>query len=164
MVKLDKDALIAHLDQKQLKPQWQAESNQIVMAFRLGKVDFPIFLRIAGDEDFLQVLSFMPANVKHGTQSALARFLHVLNNQVNLPGFSMDDEQNLIFYRIILPCPGREVSEAMLEKFLGAVFNVSNAFFPLISQLADGSLSYRDALKKLRELKPQQQTQQQNRS
>jgi hypothetical protein len=158
MVKLDKDSLLKHLDEKQLKPQWQEESNQIIMAFRLGKIDFPIFLRIAEDEDFLQILSFMPCSIKHGTHAALARFLHVINNQVNLPGFSMDDEQNLLFYRVILPCVNREVDEKMLEKYLGAVFNVSNSFYPLIVKLADGSLTYKDALTELRTLKPAQET------
>lgn len=154
MVKLTNDSLLKHLEEKQLKPQLQQETNQIVMAFRLNNKDFPIFLRIADDEDFLQVLSFLPTKIKEGQHSPVARFLHHINNQVNLPGFSMDDQQDLVFYRIILPCPNREVNEQMLEKFLGAIFNVSNTFFPIISPLAEGEMAYKDSMKKLRELRP----------
>lgn len=155
MVKLTNSDLLKHLEDKQLKPQLQTETGQIVMAFRLNNKDFPIFLRIAEDEDFLQVLSFLPTKIKEGQHSAVGRFLHHVNNQVNLPGFSMDDQQDLVFYRIILPCPGREVNEQMLEKFLGAIFNVSNTFFPIISTLSEGTSQYKDAMKKLRELKPE---------
>ncbi len=155
MTKLTNEDLLKHLEEKQLKPQLQEETGQIVMAFRLNEKDFPIFLRIAEDEDFLQVLSFLPTKIKEGQHSAVARFLHHINNQVNLPGFSMDDQQDLVFYRIILPCPNKEVNEAMLEKFLGAIFNVSNTFFPIVSSLAEGISSYKDTMKKLRELKPE---------
>lgn len=154
MVKLTNQDLLKHLEEKQLKPQLQTETGQIVMAFRLNNKDFPIFLRIAEDEDFLQVLSFLPTKIKEGQHSAIARFLHHVNNQVNLPGFSMDDQQDLVFYRIILPCPDRVVNEAMLEKFLGAIFNVSNTFFPIVSSLAEATIPYKDAMKKLRELRP----------
>lgn len=155
MVKLTNEDLLRHLEEKQLKPQLQNETGQIVMAFRLNNKDFPIFLRIAEDEDFLQVLSFLPTKIKEGQHSAIGRFLHHVNNQVNLPGFSMDDQQDLVFYRIILPCPGREVNEQMLEKYLGAIFNVSNTFYPIVSQLAEATASYKDAMKKLRDLKPE---------
>jgi hypothetical protein len=155
MIKLTNSDLLKHLEEKQLKPQMQNETGQIVMAFRLNNKDFPIFLRIAEDEDFLQVLSFLPTKIKEGQHSAIARFLHHVNNQVNLPGFSMDDQQDLVFYRIILPCPGRELSEQMLEKFLGAIFNVSNTFYPIVSQLSEATISYKDAMKKLRELRPE---------
>lgn len=154
MVKLTNDDLIKHLDEKQLKPQFQEETGQIVMAFRLNNKDFPIFLRIAEDEDFLQILSFLPTKIKEGQHSAVARFLHHVNNQVNLPGFAMDDQQDLVFYRVILPAPDKELNEAMLEKFLGAIFNVSNTFFPIVSSLSEGTINFKEGMKKLRELRP----------
>ncbi len=154
MIPLNLTALNKHLDKKQMKPQLQEETNQILLAFRIDDNNFPIFLRISEEEEFVQILTFFQGELKPTAIAPLSRFLHYLNNQVNLPGLSMDEKENLIFYRTILPCSGKKIDDAQLEKYIGAAFNVCQNFHPLITEITEGKIGFDEAMKKLSSFQP----------
>ncbi len=147
-----------YLSSKKYDASIQEETDQVLVLLKISGHDFPLFLRIFDDSDLLQLLVFMPTNIKPGTHSDLARLLHLLNKELDIPGFGMDEAQEVVFYRYMLPIPGKKIEEELLESYIKSIELICESISSSVIAVAAGVATYSEILRKIKENQANQTT------
>lgn len=155
MLSLKIDDLHDYLIKEQFPVQIQKETQQIYMIYKIEKREFPLFIRVFPGGDLLQLISFIPCNLKAGSHGDLARLLHMLNKELDIPGFGMDENANLIFYRVMIPAVDKQVNEDHLKRYVNSIEQILINFGSLIAMVAFGATSFDDVRKQIKPLQPQ---------
>lgn len=148
MIPSTNDGIIKFLTQHKLNPSVQKETNQVYVVFKIDGQDFPLFFRIYEGEELLQMLIFFPLQLKPERLNPMARMLHLLNKEIDLPGFGMDESVGLVFHRITIPIFNHKIETNLLESYLQAVPKICKQFYPAIAGTALTDLSFEEILKK----------------
>lgn len=148
MVALTIKALEEHLKMLKLEPQLQKETNQLIIIYKVGGADFPLFFRIFEGGDLLQMITFIPCNIKASAIPDLARLLHLLNKEVDLPGFGMDEKAGIVYYRFMLPALRGQVEGEILETVIDTIKKITETFANVIAAVAVGAASFDEVMKK----------------
>lgn len=151
MIPLNLSAIQKHLKEKQFDPSEQPETNQIYLIFDLHAQKFPLFIRVIEDSGLLQMLAFMPFNINPNAANDTARFLHLLNKELDVPGFGMDESAHLIFYRVMIPASKGEIDPDIIDAFVVSMKSVCETFFPAIAAVGQGAATYEEVFKKMKE-------------
>lgn len=141
-IKLNVQNVLSYLRDKKYDAQLQSETQQVYILFNFDGVEFPLFVRVDEGPKVLQLFMFMPCSVNPKTFGDTARLLHLLNKEVDMPGFGMEEKAGVLFFRWVFPTPSGEVQEPLLDKFLTAIPQVSKICFPVIASVANGTVSY----------------------
>ncbi len=149
MIPLTIPALQEHLKALKLDPIFQQETNQLIVIFKIDGYDFPLFFRIFEGAQLLQLITFIPCNLKASAAPSLARLLHLINKEIDLPGFGMDEKASIVYYRMMLTAVNGEIDGKVLETISSTLKTLCETFGPVISAVASGAASYEDVLKKL---------------
>lgn len=134
----------------------QDNTNQLSFVFEHEKKEFPIFFRPLHEAELLQILTFVPCTIQDNKIAELARFLHMLNKELDVPGFCLDEQSKTVFYRLILPTLKQEFDPEALEAFINTSQVVCKSFGTVIDALAAGTISLTEILKKAGQLKAAQ--------
>lgn len=151
MMKVSLDNLLKFLEKRNYDAKLQNETQQIYHILKISGMEFPLFIRIFDQSDLLQLLVFMPAQIKPGTHADLARLLHLINKELDIPGFGMDENSGVAFYRLMLPIFGKKIDETLLETFLKSIQTICESISPSVIAVASGQISYGDILRKAKE-------------
>ncbi len=153
MFKLSLPNLQKKLKDLSFQPQVQADTNQVYIVLKQDKQEWPLFFRILHDGELLQMVAFIPTNYIEKCQADLCRFLLMLNKELDMPGFCIDEGSKTIFYRLILPSHKKEISDETFEAFLNTTQTVILNFAPVIEAIGVGAMTVDEVLKKAQELK-----------
>lgn len=104
MVQLAQNALLQVLKEMKLDPIWQKETDQIYVLLTIAKREVPIFFGLRGGNTLLQTIAYLPYDLPQKSIGQVARLLHLLNRDIDVPGFGIDEEQRLMFFRCVIPC------------------------------------------------------------
>lgn len=151
MIPLDLNKIKHYLSTKGIEGEIQQESNQLCVLFKFGEREYPLFIRIYEGDALLQLLTFLPCNTKENTLGDTARLLHLLNKEVDTPGFGMDESAMLVFYRSMVPVNERKIDEKLFDAYLSASQVLCQSFAPVIAAVAYGAVTFEDVLKKTKE-------------
>ena len=110
-----------------------------------------MFVRLLPGETLVQVLVFFPCNLKPETASGTGRLLHLLNKDLDLPGFGMDEEAKVVFYRLMVPIKDKKLDKELLHAFLDTCQLVCKTFVNAIVGVAYGSITFEQILEKAKE-------------
>lgn len=133
--------------------EFQKETGQLYMLISQGMANFPFFIRLYDHGELLQLIAFMPFSLKEGHEADVARLLHTINKDIDLPGFGMDETNGIIFYRLMLPIYKLHLEEATLELLVNIFPNICQTFSAPIMAVAQGKESLKTVLKALNQLK-----------
>jgi hypothetical protein len=139
------------LAKKKIDAQMQKETGQLYIANTFQGVEFPTFLRVYEGGELLQILLFIPSNIKAGTEKEVARLLNLINKEIDIPGYGMDENSNVIFYRIMIPAFKQQIQEEIIERYLSSLEQLCKTFTPAIVAVSQGHMTYEEILKKLQE-------------
>lgn len=156
MVQLTSDHLIAFLKGKGYQPKLENEGGQVIFQEKIHGHDFPVFMRIYPEAKLLQVLIFLPIEVKESTIPDLARQLLMFNKELDIPGFGLDEQSRTTFFRVMIPAHNKEIEESILENFLNTMSTVVDSFTPAISTVASGQMTFTEMLQRIKENSKQQ--------
>lgn len=148
MIPCRNESLEKFLKGQNLAPEFQKETGQIYVLFKIDGQDFPLFFRIYEGEELLQLLIFFPLQVPKHRFDPMARMLHLLNKEIDLPGFGIDEGVGLVFHRIVIPIFDKKIDTHLLESYLKAAPKICQQFFQAIAGTATSDLSFEDILKK----------------
>lgn len=148
MIRLTLPDLMQYLQSNELTPQLQEATKQIFIVFKMNRMEYPLFLKTDGQ--ILQLLLFLPCIIQPQMQADVARFLHLLNKELDLPGFGMDEGPGVIFYRCILPSTNGSIHQLLLDNYIITMKKVGQVFTPIVSAVANG-LRFDQAVVKVRE-------------
>ena len=152
-MKVNEHNLVETLKKLKFEPKVQPETKQVYIVFEHEKREFPIFFRNLHEGELLQLLTFIPTNVDADKVQEVARFLHMLNKELDVPGFCIDEQSLTVFYRLVLPTLKKEFDPEALEAFLNTSQVVCKSFGTVIEALSVGALSLEEILKKANQLK-----------
>ena len=147
-IKLNQDELIKLLNKFQLEPTLQSETDQIYIVMKIADQEVPIFLGIRSEETLLQSVAYIPYQLEEKALNEVSRVLHILNRELDVPGFGLDEQQKLMFYRCVILCPDHELDEKILELYLATTRIAVESFMGAISMVASGKQTVDDFLKK----------------
>lgn len=145
------DSLVKFLQSKDFDAKLQTETNQVFVLIKIENYEFPLFLRIFDQSDLLQLLVFMPAQIKSGTHDDLARLMHLINKQLDIPGFGMDEDNGVAFYRVMLPILDGQIDDRLLDSFLKSIRMICESISPSVIAVASGLTTYSEMLRKAKE-------------
>ncbi len=100
--------------------QTDAETQQHYFMFSLANLEVPFFVKVDKDNILLQLVSYLPFQVAKDGAPTLARALHVFNRQMEVPGFGMEETEGTVFYRLVYPCPSKQIDEATTRLLIHA--------------------------------------------
>lgn len=147
MIALNTNALLSYLKENGFTPQLHPDAQQFFILLQIDEHEIPVFFIIRPETHLLQLISYIPFEVRKEAVSELARLLHLFNQQIDMPGFGMDETQLLLFYRSVLPCPSGQVDPNLIDMYLGTARIAIETFIKPIALVASGHTSL-DALLK----------------
>lgn len=157
MLSLNLSEVQQFLTSKNYNVQLQKETNQLYILLKIEEREFPLFIRIYEESDLLQLILFIPVVIQAGTENDLARLLHTLNKEIDVPGFGMDENSKIVFYRIMIPAFKKKLESELVETFMKSLPLVAESFAPVIMTAAAGNATYAQIMKKMEELQRSQQ-------
>lgn len=161
MINMTPDTILAFMKQNKYEAELQKDTNQVYTIFKVQQKEYPLFLRVFDEGHLLQLLVFIPShltpNEKKGGEvkagvADLARLLHLLNKELDVPGFGMDEMAGVVFYRVMLPTPKKKVDPDLLLAFLKTVEHVCKMFSTPIEAVSSGQMTLDQILAKAQEL------------
>lgn len=142
MINLTHDTLLEHLKERGLEPQLQESTSQIYFPYKSTKQEFTVFLRIYEGGQQLQIMTFFPHPIRPGRFDVMGRVLHLLNKEIDCPGFGLDESTGLSFHRVMLPAEENRVSQKLLNVYLDAIPSLCEQFYPAIFMAATSGLTF----------------------
>ncbi len=139
MLELKLNKIHEYLRQKKFDAHIQHETRQIYFINKIHNKEFPVFIRIFDEQKMLQILIFMPCGLTPAGLNDTARLLHLLNKELDLPGFGMDENAGAIFYRLTIPFFTDKFDETLLDGFLVSIKELSHTLYPAIELAATGT-------------------------
>lgn len=145
---LSKDRLLAHLKKKGFNAEHQAETDQIAVILNIDGTDFPLFIRILPQGPVLQLLVFIPCRLQDKTMPDVARLLHLLNKEMDVPGFGLDETANVLFYRVTIPALSNKIDMTLFDTYVGSIQVICRSFTPVITNVSLGTMTFKSVLEK----------------
>ncbi|MCC5833029.1 MAG: YbjN domain-containing protein [Chlamydiales bacterium] len=144
---LNHDNLQNFLKKIGFEPIFQEATNQVYILMKIKEVDLPLFFGISLESSLLQIVGYLPYQLHAPAFGETARMLHLLNKQLDMPGFGMDENEKLMFYRSVIPCPEDKVDENLLGMYIGTLRFACDTFMYAIGSIAAGKIKVDDFLK-----------------
>jgi len=151
MLSLDYTSLLKHINSNGYVAELQKETDQIAVLINIDNVQYPLFIRILTEGPVLQLLVFLPCKVTHKTINDLSRLLHLLNKEMDIPGFGMDENAGVVFYRITIPSLNKKIDKALLDTYLNSLQVICKSFTPVIINVIQGTMTLEAVVKKAKE-------------
>lgn len=171
MLELTLDNLLKLLTENGYQPHLQKETNQVYTVFSFEEREYPLFLRIFDHAYQLQLMVFLPSHLKaqldqdpHATPSpidpespygkiiaSLARMLHLVNKELDIPGFGMDEKAGVVFYRVTIPSMNKCIDPQLILNYIKGAEQISKLFGIPIEAVSAGEATLDELLKKAKE-------------
>lgn len=148
MISTTLQGLIEHLKKLGYQPKIQEDTKQILVILEIAGREFPLFFRPYEESELLQLLVFLPTQIKPGAHNDLARLMHLMNKELDIPGFGMDEDSHTIFYRSMLPVIDQAIDERVLESFLKCIHVICDEIAPTLIAVANRLATYQEVLDK----------------
>lgn len=176
MINMTPDEILNFMRKNKYEADIQADTQQVYTIFKINQKEYPLFLRTFDDGHLLQLLVFIPCHLEPNEQFALgkkahppsseisekqareavvadiARLLHLLNKELDVPGFGMDEMAGVVFYRLMLPTPKKKIDEELLLAFLKTAEHVCQMFSNPIEAVSTGQMTLDQILAKAQEM------------
>ncbi len=153
MVEMNLESLLQFMKQEGYDAQIQTETHQVYCTLKISNIEYPLFLRVFEESELLQLIVFFPTNIKDSAFNDLARFLHHINKEIDIPGFGMDESTKVAFYRVMLPAFEKKVDQHVLKSYLKSLILICENFGQATLSVANGITSYADILKHIKQVK-----------
>lgn len=143
MKDLTNENVLQALKSQDIEAYIQKETDQVYTILKIESADYPLFIRILESGPILQFITFIPCTVDKKNISELSRTLHFINKEMDLPGFGIDENAKVVFYRMTLPSFDKKFNPKEIEKLIKTIKLVCESFPPLIINVAQGTISYK---------------------
>ncbi|MCB1112606.1 MAG: YbjN domain-containing protein [Chlamydiales bacterium] len=145
--------VLAHLKEQNVTADYQKETDQIVVVKKIEGIDFPLFIRFLDEGKLMQMIAFIPCNVKKESVADLARLLHLLNKEMDLPGFGYDEDSGVVFYRVVMPTLNDQWDKQVFDIYMNSMEIICRSFSPVVINICQGTMTLDAVIQKAQELK-----------
>ncbi len=151
-MKLSNNELISSLNRFGIKATVQENSNQLLATFSQNGNEYPAFIRQLNGGNLLQILTFVPCTIDNEAYFDVSRLLHMINKELDMPGFCCDEETKTVFYRVVIPCINSQVDEPLLHAYLNTTQQVCGMFGTIVQAIAIKAMSLDEMMAKAKEM------------
>jgi len=148
MIEVTKDSLLKVLNEKNYDPQYQTETNQVYIIFKEDEREYPLFFRKFEGGELLQLIAFFPIQMEQKVVPDVSRLLHLLNKELDVPGFGLDEIGGVAFFRWMLNMEGNKIDESIIEKYVMTIRTACKTFGKTIEAVVVGAVTVDDLIKK----------------
>jgi hypothetical protein len=148
MIKTTAEDIISYLQENKYNAELQKDTGQVSVILSISGREFPLFLRPLEGSELLQLLVFIPTKIKSGTYDDLARLMHMINKELDIPGFGMDEQSETCFYRLMLPTLDNQIDRRILDSYLKSIQLICEQIAPTVIVVANGIATYKEILRK----------------
>jgi len=173
MIQITPEAILAFMQKSGYEADIQPDTQQVYTILKIEKKEYPLFIRVFDDGHLLQLLAFIPCqleanerfNLDNSSESStepsfssskviadVARLLHLLNKELDVPGFGMDEMAGVVFYRLMLPTPKKKMDADLILAFLKTIEHVCQMFAAPIEAVSAGHATLDEILEKAQEM------------
>lgn len=152
MINMTAESILDYMRKHHYDAEIQTDTQQVYTILKISEREYPLFLRIFDEGHLLQVLAFIPTPIEKEVIPDLARLLHILNKELDVPGFGMDEMAGVVFYRLMLPTPKKKIEGDLLIAFLKTVEQVCKMFAGPVEAVSQGLMTLEEILKKAQEM------------
>ena len=133
-------ALVSFLKEHGLNPKIQEETKQPYIVCDIQGHEMPVFFDLREEGHLLQIIAYLPFQLKLQATNETARLLHMLNKELDMPGFGMEEKEGFVFYRAVIPCPSQKIDGTLFKRYLGTTRIICTTFLQAIKLLATGKI------------------------
>ncbi|WP_068470359.1 YbjN domain-containing protein [Candidatus Protochlamydia phocaeensis] len=155
MINMTPESILTFMQKNKYEADIQADTQQVYTILKLSQKEYPLFLRVFDDGHLLQMLAFIPCQLQREIVPDMARLLHLLNKELDVPGFGMDEMAGVVFYRLMLPTPKKKIDGDLLLAFLKTIEHVCQMFATPIEAVGFGQTTLDEILQKAQEMEQQ---------
>jgi len=168
--------LMEFLKKNKIPAEIEKESQQVATAFYIGQKRFPLFLKALDQGNLLQILIFIPSYLKPNNDFSIAgekfktaslnreissvaelsRLLHLLNKELDIPGFGIDEQGGSVYYRAVLQTPKNTIQDELLLNIIRNAQKLCASFLIPIEAMSAGVMTLQQFIEKTKELKDKQ--------
>lgn len=151
MMVASSQALLDYLKEKKLDAKMQAETQQVYLLFKSEddkEREFPLFFRFFQGNQFLQMIAFFPIQLDREAIPDVARLLHLLNKEIDLPGFGLDEIGGVAFFRLMMEIEKGEIAESKIDEGIKSVQSACLTFDKTVEAVAVQATTVDDLIKK----------------
>jgi hypothetical protein len=134
-------ALITYLRENGLQPELHKETGQVFVTYQIEKYEVPVFFLLRTESGLLQIVAYLPYLTPEKSFGEMGRVLHILNRELDMPGFGLDESEKLMFYRAVLPCMEGRVDKRLFNMYLGTTRVACDTFLHVIGTIASAPRS-----------------------
>lgn len=147
----DINAIVSYLKANQLPAELQKETGQFYIRYKIQNFDVPVFFVLHAESKLLQIVAYLPYQLPEKTLGETARMLHILNKEMDMPGFGMDEKESYIFYRAIVPCLDGKLDARLFNMYLGTTRIACDTFMHAIGLIVSGTVGVNQLMKERKE-------------
>ncbi len=147
---LNQNNLISFLKENNFTPFEETTSRLSYINLNADDHEIPLFFVIRNEGEILQLIAYLPFHLKDSETQATARLLHLLNRDLDIPGFGMDEEQGLMFYRLVVPCLNKQIDSKLLLVYINTVQLACDSFSHAIGLISSGSMNLDELQREVR--------------
>jgi hypothetical protein len=126
----------------------QKETSQVFVLRKTDNIELALFFKIIANGELMQIVSYLPVKVSNDRFQDVARLLSAINNDLDVPGFSLNESSNLIFYRVVVPFYQKKLNQDLIKQYLNVSVNAAQAFINVINAVSSGQMTYDELLQK----------------
>ena len=150
---LNLNSLLSYLKSHQLNPELQKETGQIYIIYKIQNFEVPVFFVLQLESKLMQLVAYLPYQLPQKTLGESARLLHILNKELDMPGFGMDEKEGLMFYRSVIPFLEGKIDAKLFNMYLGTLRIACDTFMHAIGVVVSGTTTV-DTLMKEKNRRP----------
>ena len=147
MIEANFDSLI-HFLKDELKLELKdVENEQACYLLKHQETELPVFFRLKNHLNLIQITCFLPFKIKDSALNDTARLLHLLNAELDLPGFGFDEKTKMPFYRSSFFAFDEKIEKRRLISYISSSESIVKNFFNVIIAVSQEMQSFEDVLK-----------------
>lgn len=154
--------IVESLQRLGMKADRQEKSKQIVSTFSHNGFDYPMFIRELDGGNLLQILTFIPCTLQKEAVQDTSRLLHMVNKELDMPGFCCDEESNTVFYRVVVPFANKTFDEVLFGAYVQTSQQLCGMFGTVIQAIAVHAMTLEEMLKEAHEGREKKKKAQEN--
>lgn len=142
---LTQNNLFTFLKESNFAPNLMKDSNQISFIAKVKEFEIPFFFAIRNEGALLQIIAYLSFQMREQTMGEVAKMLHFINKQLDMPGFGMDESAKLMFFRCAVPTNDKLMDKPLILGYISAMQVAIGSFIHSIGMVVAGSATV-DAL------------------
>ncbi len=141
-MKATSEAIGKYLKEQGVDNRILNDTDQVSFVMELEGRQVPVFINVQSGGLTVQLMACIPYKMGPGTVNEVARLLHFLNKAIDAPGFGLDEDSDLIFYRVMIPARDCIIDMALFNNYLNTVQRVCQDFIVPIEPVAMGKVTF----------------------